>query len=129
MIVCDASAVLEILVRSAKGRTVADRLFRSGDSLHVPEIFDLEVVQVLRRLERQERLSRSRATEAFRDLEAVPIRRHSHEPLLPRVWELRARVTAYDAAYVALAEGLRATLVTLDRGWASLGLEVAVEVF
>jgi predicted nucleic acid-binding protein len=34
---------------------------------------------------------------------------------LPRVWELRANLTAYDAAYVALAEALGAPLLTRDR--------------
>jgi len=69
---------------------------------------------VLRRFERRGELSASRGQSALRLLEAFPLRRHSHQQLLSRVWELRHELTAYDAIYLALAEALGATLVTRD---------------
>lgn len=58
--------------------------------------------------------------EALQDYEDLPLRRHSHRVLLPRIWELRHNLTAYDGAYVALAEILDAPLITCDRAFASL---------
>ena len=72
------------------------------------------VAQVLRRYERTGGLSTTRGAGALRDLEDLAIERYPHRPLLPRVWELRANLTAYDAVYVALAEALEATLLTGD---------------
>lgn len=114
MIVLDASAVIELLRRSTVGRLVASRLSDADDVLHVPHFMSLEVCQVLRRLARIGVITSDRAREALFDLEQLATIRHSHEPLLPRVWELRENLTAYDAAYVALAEGLSAPLVTCD---------------
>ena len=34
--------------------------------------------------------------------------RYPHQPFLVRIWELRRNLNAYDAAYIALAEALRA---------------------
>jgi predicted nucleic acid-binding protein len=64
-------------------------------------------------------LSGDRAGEAVEDLLDLPLSRYPHEPLLPRIWALRDRCTAYDAAYVALAEVLAAPLLTRDRGLAA----------
>lgn len=55
-----------------------------------------------------------RAEQAFEDFSKIPIERHAHEPLLPRIWELRDAMTAYDGAYIALAEALGAPLLTCD---------------
>lgn len=57
----------------------------------------------------------ARGRSALVDLADFPLRRYPHELLLPRIWELRNNMTAYDAAYVALAEGLGAPLLTRDR--------------
>jgi predicted nucleic acid-binding protein len=56
----------------------------------------------------------ARAALALEDLRALGITRYAHEPLLDRIWQLRANTTAYDAAYLALAEGLDAPLLTFD---------------
>jgi len=55
-----------------------------------------------------------RGSQALDDLTSFPITRYEHEPFLPRIWSLRESLTAYDAAYVALAEALGATLLTRD---------------
>ena len=114
MIVVDASALLELLLSTAAGRAVGERIFDPSESLHAPELVDLEVAQVLRRYERSRALGATRAGEALRDFEALPLERYSHRLLLQRAWELRANLTLYDAAYVALAELLDAPLLTCD---------------
>lgn len=129
MIVVDASALIELLLRSPLGARVEARLFDQPEGLHAPHLLDLEVVQVLRRFEQRGELSTSRSLAALRLFEALPIRRYPHEPLLARIWSLRANCTAYDAAYVSLAEALGAVLITCDArlGGAS-GLAANVEV-
>lgn len=115
MIVLDASAALELLFRSPVGRHVELVIDDTATSLHAPHLLGVEVTQVLRKLAATGVLSDRRAAEAVEDLAAIDIAHYEHEPLLPRMWELRSNLTAYDAAYVALAELLDARLVTLDR--------------
>lgn len=114
MIVVDASAVLEVLLNTRVGARLADRLLAPGETLHVPHLIDVEVAQVLRRYSRTRELDDARGQEALEDLADLPFTRYPHGLLLPRIWELRDNVTAYDAAYIALAEALDAPLVTLD---------------
>jgi predicted nucleic acid-binding protein len=114
VIVLDASAVIELLLQTDTGRRVARRIAPRSQGLHAPHLVDVEVLQVLRRYEAHGALSPQRAAEAVADLAQVDLRRHPHDVLLSRIWELRASVTAYDAAYLALAEALRAPLLTTD---------------
>jgi predicted nucleic acid-binding protein len=114
MIVLDASAALELLLRTKAGDVVRDRIMHANQSLHVPHVFDLEIAQVLRRYHLAGDLREPRAREALKDAADLDVERYSHEPLLPRIWQLRNVATAYDAAYVALAEALRAPLLTSD---------------
>ncbi len=114
MIVLDASALVELLVGTATGRIVATRIADPAVGLHVPHLADVEVAQALRRYVRDGDLDVPDAEAALDDLRALDVQRHSHEPLLDRVWELRDNVSAYDAVYVALAEALDAVLVTCD---------------
>lgn len=115
MIVVDASALVEILLPTAAGEAVSERLFDSGDSLAAPHLIDVEAAQVLRRYAQAGEIDDLRGRESMADLADMPIRRYPHSVLLPRVWELRRNLTAYDALYVALAEALDAPLVTRDR--------------
>jgi predicted nucleic acid-binding protein len=110
----DASALVELLLGTAVGRTVAERIASPAVSLHAPHLADVEVAQALRRLVREGELDVDGAGAALADLRALDVERHAHEPLLDRVWSLRASLTAYDAVYVALAEALDATLLTCD---------------
>lgn len=129
MIVVDASAALEVLLDIAGARGVAERLFAPGETLHAPHLIDLEVAQVLGRYARKGSLEDRRALEALADLAALPIARYPHDFLLPRIWELRDNVNAYDAAYLALAEVLDCPLLTCDRALARIpGHGAAVEV-
>lgn len=79
-----------------------------------PHLIDLEVAQVLRRFATLGLIDDARAELAFADFAALGLRRHAHDILLPRVWELRANAAAYDAVYLALAEATGAPLVTTD---------------
>jgi len=114
VIVLDASAAIELLLNTPAGERVAARLADPAESLHAPHLLDLEVAQVLRRAEAAGALSRQRARAALQDFEALGLHRYAHDVLLPRIWDLRANVTAYDAAYLALAEVLGAPLLTCD---------------
>ena len=129
MIVLDASAVIEWLLRSPLGQKIDRRISLPSESLHAPHLLDLEVAQVLRRFLGTRVISAQRAQEALDDLADLPLSRYPHNLLLPRVWELRATLTAYDAVYVALAELLDATLLSCDRKVASAsGHHASVEV-
>lgn len=114
MIVLDASAAIEWLLQSPAGMKIDNRIFSAGESLHAPHLIDVEVAQVLRRHVREKAMSAERGGEALEDLGDLPLHRYPHDILLPRVWQLRATLTAYDAVYVALAELLDAPLLTCD---------------
>jgi predicted nucleic acid-binding protein len=114
MIVVDASALLEVLLRTPAAERVAERLLAPDETLHAPHLIDLEVAQVLRRYVRSSEIDVARAETALEDLAHLPMERHRHDILLPRIWSLRANATAYDAAYIALAEALGAPLLTRD---------------
>jgi len=119
VIVLDASAVLEILLYTPVGVALQGRIIARGESLHAPHLLDVEVAQVLRRYVRVQAITEQRARGALADLADLRLRRYPHSPLLPRAWELRDNLTAYDAIYVALAEAVAAPLVTRDRRLAS----------
>jgi predicted nucleic acid-binding protein len=102
------------LVGASSGRVLARKLLDHEFRVHTPHLAVIETASVLRGLVRASKLTEFRARSALQDLAELPIVRHPHEPLLERVWQLRANLTAYDAAYVALAETLKATLVTCD---------------
>ncbi len=123
MIVVDASAFID----AVDGRKqVVDRLV--GEDIHVPHLLDVEVASALRRLVSSGRFSEQRATAALNLLRRGDLRRHPHRSLLELMWSLRGQVTAYDAAYVALATALDAPLVTTDRKLGQLpGLPCTVE--
>jgi predicted nucleic acid-binding protein len=129
MMVVDASVVIELLLQTPASPSLEDRLFGTPEDLHAPALLDVEVVQVLRRYSARGELSAARGRAAIDVLRAFPVTRHPHDGLLPRMWTLRANLTAYDAAYVALAEALHATLVTRDERLAKApGSRAAIEV-
>lgn len=129
MIVLDASAVIEWLLQSPAGLKVDGRIFARSESLHAPHLLDVEVAQVLRRCVRDKKITAQRGHEALDDLRDLPLNRYPHDFLIPRIWELRATLTAYDATYVALAELLDAVLLTCDGKIASApGHHANVEV-
>jgi predicted nucleic acid-binding protein len=114
MIVLDASSVLELLLGGPAAPSVVRRIAPAHESLHAPHLLDLEVAQVVRRYHRAGAFDEERGRAALRDLAGLDLHRYPHDVFLPRIGELRDRVTAYDAAYLALAEVLEAPLLTLD---------------
>jgi len=114
LIVVDASALLELLLLTDKGGEVAERIAAPEETLHAPHLIDLEVTQVLRRYVARRQLDEARASQALEDLRDLDLNRYPHDVLLGRIWELRHNASAYDAAYLALAETLGALLLTSD---------------
>ena len=129
MIVVDASVVVELLLRTPRAHAIEARLFIEPVALHAPHLLDVEVAQVLRRFVARGRMSAARGAASLRLLGVFPLSRHPHQPLLARIWALRANLTAYDASYVALAEALGATLLTTDsRLGTAPGIHARIEV-
>jgi len=129
VIVLDASAVIEWLLQTPTGTRVEQRIFATVPSLAAPHLLDIEVAQVLRRYVAARHITRTRGEEAMQDLLDLPLTRYPHDLLLWRIWDLRHALTAYDAAYVALAEVLGAPLITCDRKMASAsGHSAVIEV-
>ncbi|HEY6105908.1 MAG TPA: type II toxin-antitoxin system VapC family toxin [Anaeromyxobacteraceae bacterium] len=112
--VVDASAVLELVLDTEAGRRVAERLLVPSEALHAPHLLDVEVTQAVRRYVASRDIQPAKGRQAIADLLDLPVARHPHTVLLPRAWELRRSISAYDAMYVALAEALDAPLVTRD---------------
>jgi predicted nucleic acid-binding protein len=130
VIVLDASAAVDWLLQTPAGLRIERRIYSRNESLHAPELLDLEVAQVLRRLVREGAVSAHRAGQTIQDLLDLRLTRYPHFVLLPRIWQLRHNLSAYDAAYVALAEKLGATLLSRDaRLSSSPGHAALLELF
>jgi predicted nucleic acid-binding protein len=126
VIVLDASAALELLLKTPAGSNVERRILSGEGSLHAPHLIDVEVAHVLRRLSLRG-VSVRYCRQALDDWLELPLRRYPHDALLDRAWELRANFTADDAAYIALAEELGVPIVTHDRKYLAGGHRAKVE--
>lgn len=114
MIVVDASAVIELILRTKLGAKVEARVISPEERLYAPHLIDVEIAQVLCKLLQLKQVTAIRAREALDDHRDLFIERASQRELLQRIWALRDSLTAYDAAYIALAEALEAPLITCD---------------
>jgi predicted nucleic acid-binding protein len=114
LIVIDASAIVELVLRTELGEKVEARALVPQERLHAPHLLDLEVTQVLRRLTQMKEITAARAQEALDDYGGLFIELGAHRELLSRIWRLRDSLTAYDAAYVTLGEALDAPVITCD---------------
>lgn len=114
VLVVDASVLAVALADDGLDGDAARARLR-GETLAAPQLVDLKIASVLRRQNHLGVLDTRRANLALTDLAALPMHRASHVPLLARCWEMRHNLTTHDAAYVALAEALDATLLTGDR--------------
>ncbi|MDQ6773790.1 MAG: type II toxin-antitoxin system VapC family toxin [Candidatus Dormibacteraeota bacterium] len=109
MIVIDASAVVAGLLNAGPARGSL-----GAGQLHAPHLIDSEVVNGLRRQVARRRLEPGDAWRAIDTWRRLGATRYPVVGLLERVWELRENLSAYDAAYVALAEALSCALLTAD---------------
>ncbi len=131
MIVLDASAAIAVLLNlDGSSAGIRERIGRSSGGLHVPHLFDVEVLHAIRRHTLRGALSVLRSYQASEALRNMRATHYPHTALLPRMWELRENLTAYDAAYVALAETLDAPLITKDARLAhASGHRATVELY
>jgi predicted nucleic acid-binding protein len=106
MLVIDASAATELLLARPAAEAVAGHVSAHGLDLHAPHLIDVEIVSAVRRVVASGDARPQRGEEAIADLLDLPLARYPHDILLPRIWELRETFSSYDAAYLALAEGL-----------------------
>jgi predicted nucleic acid-binding protein len=114
LIVIDASALIEILLRTERADRLMDRAFAGTEQMHAPQLLDIEITQVFRRLVQQKQITAARAGQSLEDLAGLFIERHDQQLLVQRIWQLRDSLSAYDGAYIALAEALAAPLLTCD---------------
>ena len=128
MIVVDAGVVFTLVAGAeAAARDIALRV--GNEQMLAPQLVDLEVVSVLRRLVLRRDFPSLLAAASVRHLAELDLTRVAHAPLLERCWELHDNLTPYDAAYVALAEMVGAPLLTSDRRLAGAsGTRCAIEV-
>jgi predicted nucleic acid-binding protein len=129
VIVLGASVLANVVADDElTGRRARARLAQSGDAA-IPDLADVETVAVLRKRWLVGDLTDGRFRSAIEDLLALPLARFPVGPLMRRAYELRANVTAYDAGYIALAEGLACPLITGDTRLAvAPGINCEIEV-
>jgi len=114
MIVLDASVVVELLTGGPLVNSLRRDLAGRDDSFIVPHLLDIEVVSAIRSLVAGHRADSHATEQVLTGLAALPAERYAHAPLLGRIWELRDKFTAYDAACIALAEATNSVLYTSD---------------
>lgn len=115
MIVIDASALVELLTDGRElAADVRDELIVDGEWA-APEHLIVEVASALRGLWLGGFCTDAEFDARMRILAKVEVAAYPVQALLPRIRTLASNMTAYDAAYVALAELLVAPLVTMDR--------------
>lgn len=115
MIVIDASVLANALTDDGEVGDVARHELARDVHWAGPEHLLVEAFSAVRGRLRGGKLGEQRAREATEALAEAAIEFIATAPLLRRMWELRANLSAYDAAYVAAAEACDCTLVTADR--------------
>lgn len=129
MLVVDTSAILDAIAAREPAPGLTARLSEDGD-LHAPHLIDIELLHALRGMMMRDEITAERAQDARADFADTSLLRYPHEPLSDRIWELRHNLSAYDAAFVALAETLEVPLITCDGRLASSSAHNAqIELF
>ncbi|MCG6940557.1 MAG: type II toxin-antitoxin system VapC family toxin [Thiohalocapsa sp.] len=118
MVVVDASVILDLLLQGDDAAALTARLLDPARILAAPQLLDVEVAQTLRRYVRTTDMTPARGRAALEDLADLPIERYPHTLLLPRIWDYRDNLTAYDATYLALADALDCPVWTRDERFA-----------
>lgn len=115
MIVLDASALVEVILRRPGADAIQAIMFAKDVSLHAPHFLDLEVTHVIRRFAACGEIGQDRAVAGLDDLADLQMTKYPHVNLIKPIWALRHNFSVYDAAYVVLADVLGAQFLTLDR--------------
>lgn len=130
MFVIDSSAMVELIALERHPAQDLRSYLDADDDIHAPHLLDAEFVQALRGLALSGQITPVDAEEHLLELGRMPITRYPHEPLVGRIWQLRDRLTAYDACYVVLAEALDCPLVSCDARLARAASSIArIELF
>jgi predicted nucleic acid-binding protein len=116
VIILDASAVIEFLMRAEKVPVLSDALEKT-DQIACPVILDLEVLNVLRRQVQEKVVTLPRSEEALELYGQLPLVRYPTSLVAEKIWALRNNFTSYDASYIALAEVLDVPIYTKDQKW------------
>lgn len=127
MIVADCSAIVHVFTAATLDQALVERL--SLDPIHAPHLLDVEVLHALRGLVAGRKLSAERAEHARHLVGRLQITRYPMSALAERIWSLRHNLTAYDAAYVALAEVLDCPLVTRDAKLVGAGHRATIALY
>lgn len=112
-VVVDASVIVSALVKTGAEAVWSERVLVSH-SLIAPNLVEVEVANILRRLRAAGRLSVDEADQSFRDLTSLKLELQPFAPFAERIWQLKNNVTCYDAWYVAVAEAFHLPIATLD---------------
>lgn len=113
-VVCDASTIVALLIDAGNAGTWATRQL-SGRALVAPTLMTYEAANIIRRQEIAGLIGPDQSAQAHADLMDLVVEQWPHETVAARAWQLRSNLSIYDATYVALAELIESTLVTLDR--------------
>jgi predicted nucleic acid-binding protein len=112
--VCDSSAVAALLIDSGPDGQWVTHTIDSGEIM-APALVTYETANVIRRHEISSQISPDQAAQAHADLLDLAIELWPYDLFAARAWELRHNLSIYDATYVALAEAIDLTLITLDK--------------
>jgi predicted nucleic acid-binding protein len=118
MLVLDASVLVELVVAGehrAGADALLDRYEQAGGLTLVSAAHGLiEAAAAVRRLTQRGALGADEGFQAVGWLGELNLVLDPPAPRLRRVWALRDRMSAYDAAYAAAAEALEAPLISTD---------------
>lgn len=129
-VVVDASAVFALIKNDAAAPALRKRLLERDLLFYAPAVIDLEILSTARRYVFRGELTVAQTDALFAVYASIEIVRFAHDSFFSRIWQLRENITAYDAAYVAIAEAHRIPLVTLDARLAkSAPRTIRVELF
>lgn len=129
MLILDTSAAIHALLHRPGNPDLLRRL-AAEPILGAPHLIDIEVLHALRRMVRMGEITEDQAADVRTDFDDLPLVRYPHTGVADRIWALRHNLTAYDAAYVALAEMIDCPVITSDERLAKVsGHSARVEVY
>ena len=114
MPVIDASVLVELFYGKQGARKARHFVHEADHELLAPHLIDAEVGSGLRGLTSAGKMEPDVAERSLLELAELPLKRVPHTLLLDDAWNMRSRVSFYDALYLALARAADTALVTFD---------------